>query len=82
MVRDGIYYALGMVLVAALLWWLAAYIFVAVPLLLALFFLSVHIGWQVTYKNGDVPNDMLVYVQSSPDVPFVMRQTTAEESDL
>jgi phosphatidylserine decarboxylase len=39
MVRDGIYYALGMVLVAALLWWLGAYIFVAVPLLLALFFL-------------------------------------------
>lgn len=43
-------------------------------LLLALAFLTVHIGWQVTYKNGDIPNDMLVYVQSSPDVPFVMRQ--------
>jgi phosphatidylserine decarboxylase len=39
MVRDGIYYALGMVLVAALMWWLAASVFVAVPLLLAVFFL-------------------------------------------
>src|SRR3954447_1283983 len=43
-------------------------------LVLALFFLSIHIAWQVTYKNGDVPNDMLVYVQSSPDVPFVIKQ--------
>ena len=41
---------------------------------LHLFGLTIHIGWQVTYKNGDVPNDMLVYVQSSPDVPFVMKQ--------
>jgi len=39
-----------------------------------LFGLTIHIGWQVTYKNGDVPNDMLVYVQSSPDVPFVVKQ--------
>lgn len=39
MVRDGIYYALGMVLVAALMWWLVAYVLVAVPLLLAVFFL-------------------------------------------
>lgn len=40
----------------------------------ALFALSIHIAWQATYKNGDIPNDMIVYVQSSPDVPFVMRQ--------
>lgn len=39
MVRDGIYYALGMVLVAALLWWFQAFVFIAVPLLLAVFFL-------------------------------------------
>ncbi len=41
---------------------------------LALVALTIHIGWQVTYKNGDIPNDMLVYVQSSPDVPNVMKQ--------
>ncbi len=39
MVRDGIYYALGMVLVAAVLWWLAAPLWALVPLLFAGFFL-------------------------------------------
>jgi len=39
MVRDGIYYALGMVGVAALLWWLLAPAVAIVPLLLAVFFL-------------------------------------------
>jgi uncharacterized protein (TIGR03663 family) len=35
---------------------------------------SIRTGWQVTYKNGDVPVDMLVYVQSSPDVPFIVEE--------
>lgn len=35
---------------------------------------TVRSGWQVTYKNGDTPVDMLVYVQSSPDVPFIVRE--------
>jgi phosphatidylserine decarboxylase len=39
MVRDGIYYALGMLLVAAVLWWLAAPAWSAIPLLAAAFFL-------------------------------------------
>jgi phosphatidylserine decarboxylase len=39
MVRDGIYYALGMLVVAAALWWLDARIFVVVPVLLGVFFL-------------------------------------------
>src|SRR5262244_767122 len=39
MVHDGIYYALGMVLVAAPLWWLAAPLWALVPLLFAMFFL-------------------------------------------
>jgi len=40
MVRDGIYYALGMALAAAVLWWLtASTVVVAAPLLLAVFFL-------------------------------------------
>jgi phosphatidylserine decarboxylase len=39
MVRDGIYYALGMLLVAALLWWLATPAWSVVPVLLAVFFL-------------------------------------------
>lgn len=39
MVRDGIYYAVGMLLVAAVLWWLAAPPWAVIPLVLALFFL-------------------------------------------
>jgi phosphatidylserine decarboxylase len=39
MVRDGIYYALGMLVVAAVLWWLAAPAWAAIPLLLGAFFL-------------------------------------------
>jgi phosphatidylserine decarboxylase len=39
MVRDGIFYALGMLLVAALLWWLAAPAWSVIPGLAALFFL-------------------------------------------
>jgi uncharacterized protein (TIGR03663 family) len=47
---------------------------VGTGLVLALFALSVHIGWQATYKHGDIPNDMIVYVQTSPDVPRVVQQ--------
>lgn len=39
MVREGIFYALGMLLVAALLWWLTVPAFALIPLLLAGFFL-------------------------------------------
>lgn len=39
MVRDGIYYALGMLLVAAVLWWLRAPAWAVVPLVFAVFFL-------------------------------------------
>ena len=39
MIRDGIFYALGMVAVAALLWWLTVPALSSVPLLLAGFFL-------------------------------------------
>jgi uncharacterized protein (TIGR03663 family) len=35
---------------------------------------SIHTAWQLTYKNGDVPVEMLVYVQSSPDVPFIVNE--------
>ena len=39
MVRDGIFYAAGMLLVAALLWWLTVPVLALIPLLLAAFFL-------------------------------------------
>lgn len=39
MVRDGIYYALGMLVVAAVTWWLKVPILAFIPLLLGAFFL-------------------------------------------
>jgi phosphatidylserine decarboxylase len=39
MVKDGIYYALGMLIVAVLVGWLTAPVLVAIPLILAAFFL-------------------------------------------
>ena len=39
MVRDGIYYALGMAVVAAFLWWLTVPAFSIIPILFGIFFL-------------------------------------------
>jgi uncharacterized protein (TIGR03663 family) len=48
---------------------------IGVPLTaVALVMLSVfyiRTAWMVTYQHGDIPVDMLVYVQSSPDIPWV-----------
>ena len=38
--------------------------------------LQVHAGWRLTYLEGDVPKDMLVYTQTSPDVTRVVRELT------
>jgi uncharacterized protein (TIGR03663 family) len=36
--------------------------------------LSIRTAWQVTYYHGDIPVEMLVYTQTSPDVGLVMNQ--------
>ncbi len=35
---------------------------------------QVHAEWRLTYREGDIPRDMLVYVQTTPDVPRVTLQ--------
>jgi hypothetical protein len=39
----------------------------------ALLLYQVHAGWALAYQHGDVPVDMLVYVQTSPDVTALMQ---------
>ena len=45
-----------------------------VALLAALMAFSIHTAWQAVYYHGDVPVEMLVYTQTSPDVGKVMKQ--------
>jgi len=42
--------------------------------LLVLSAFYIHTSWMAVYAHGDIPVEMLVYVQSSPDVPWVTRE--------
>ncbi len=41
-----------------------------------------HSSWQASYKNGDIPVEMLVYVQSSPDVPYIVGEVERISNQL
>ena len=56
-------YVLAKRLGARAIWTLAA-----VPLALALLALTARAGWMVSFQNGDVPVEMLVYTQTSPQL--------------
>jgi uncharacterized protein (TIGR03663 family) len=43
---------------------------------------SIHTAWQLTYKHGDIPVEMLVYVQSSPDAPFIVGEVERMSNTL
>lgn len=36
--------------------------------------LQVHAGWRLSFRNPDVPTEMLVYTQTSPDVSRIMNE--------
>ena len=41
---------------------------------LVMFGLTLRAGWIASYVNADVPNDLLIYTQTSPDVPQLARE--------
>jgi uncharacterized protein (TIGR03663 family) len=43
---------------------------------------QVRIGWMVSFENGDVPKEQLVYVQSAPDVTRVMAEIEQLSEEL
>ena len=47
---------------------------IALGLALLMVPLTVQTGVRASYQNGDVPVEMLVYTQTSPDIPDVMRR--------
>ena len=45
-------------------------------LVLVLALAQVHVGWRLVYQEGDVPKDMLVYTQTSPDMHRMVGELT------
>ena len=39
-----------------------------------MFGLTLRAGWIASYVNSDVPNELLIYTQTSPDVPLLARE--------
>ena len=37
-------------------------------LVIGIALLQIHAGWRMVYAEGDIPKDMLIYTQSSPDI--------------
>lgn len=50
--------------------------------LVALVLLQVHGAWRTTYLEGDVPKDMLIYTQTSPDVSRMVGEIDALSAEL
>jgi len=49
---------------------------------LGLSLLQVHTEWRLTYRQGDVAQDMLIYVQTPSDVPRLTDQLTTLSEDV
>lgn len=48
----------------------------------ALLLYHIHAGWALAYQRGDVAKDMLVYVQTSPDVTRVVDEINRVSAEL
>jgi len=71
---------LALVAMAAFAFWRGpqrAALMTAAALVIGLLVAQVHVGGRMTYFEGDVPRDMLIYTQTSPDVPMVIHDLGA-----
>lgn len=48
-----------------------------IALLIALALAQIHVAWRMVYQEGDIPKDMLVYTQTSPDMHRMTQELTA-----
>ncbi len=55
---------------------------VMAAVLIGLSLLQVHAGWRLSMHEADVPKDMLIYTQTSPDVTRVMSEINALSEEL
>ena len=49
--------------------------FATLPLVGILLILTVRTGWNAAYRNGDVPVEMIVYTQTTPDIARLVNET-------
>ncbi|TXG82443.1 MAG: TIGR03663 family protein [Thermomicrobiales bacterium] len=55
---------------------------VMAAVVIGLSLLQIHAGWRLSMHDGDVPQDMLIYTQTSPDVTRVMDELSALSEEL
>lgn len=51
-------------------------------LVIGLAVLQIHAGWRTIYLEGDIPKDMLIYTQTSPDVARMVRELGLLSAEL
>ena len=51
-------------------------------LVIGLTLMQIHAGWRLSMHDADVPKDMLIYTQTSPDVTRVMNEIGALSEEL
>jgi len=52
--------------------WQRAILTFTAALLIGLSLFQIHASWRMTYLEGDVPRDMLIYTQTAPDIPMLV----------
>lgn len=63
---------LAMVVLSVIRDWRRTTFIAAAALILGLSLFQVHAAWRMTYLDGDIPRDMLIYTQTTHDIPMLV----------